>query len=90
MNEVVRNPEKIPIPGEIYVHCMGGQYRVEGFGQDATGYEEKSEVTQTILYTQLTAGKYPAGTAWSRSLEEFMHGTVEIDGEQVRIFTRSV
>jgi hypothetical protein len=85
--EVMRHFETEPLPGEIFEHCMGGRYRVDRLGWSATGYEQTGEVKRAIYYTQLTAGeKFPAGTQWDRSLEEFMNGTVEVGGEIVRIF----
>ncbi|MFZ1249611.1 MAG: hypothetical protein WAQ24_04820 [Candidatus Saccharimonadales bacterium] len=86
-NEVLTTPEVLPLPGEIFEHCMGGRYRVDRLGWSATGYEQTGEIKRAVYYTQLTAGeKFPAGAQWDRSLEEFMHGTVEVDGEVVRIF----
>ena len=89
MSELIPNiPEDIPQPGEVYAHCMGGTYTFLGIQHDATGYETTGEVTQLARYRQDHDGSFPAGTIWTRNLEEFMHGTAEINGQKVPIFQR--
>ena len=89
MSEIrTQRPEDLPQPGEVYEHCMGGTYTFLGLQYDATGYEITGKVTQIARYRQDHDGGFPAGTEWTRNLEEFMHGTAEINGQKVPIFHR--
>lgn len=65
-------PESIVVEGEQYLHPEGIKYRVDSILLNATGYESGEELKLFVLYTQLDAGGYPAGTQWVREEKDFV------------------
>lgn len=59
--------------GKIYRHKHGLRYRVDSIEiHDVTGYESGKSPVEYVLYTQLEAGKYPAGKQWVREKQDFI------------------
>lgn len=83
-----QSPEELPQPGDVFEHCMGGTYTYLRLQPDATGYEKTGEVKHLAQYRQEHDGGFPAGTIWTRDLEEFLHGTAEVNGEIVPVFRK--
>ena len=83
-----QSQEELPQPGDMFEHCMGGTYTFIGLQPDATGYEATGEVSYLAKYTQNYDGSFPAGTEWTRRLDEFLHGTTVLNGQTVPIFRK--
>lgn len=66
--------------GGIYRHESGIKYRVDKLLLDATGFESSDNLTDYVLYTQLQDGKFPKGTQWVRSKEDFLKHFEYLDG----------
>lgn len=58
--------------GQIYKHPSGTTYRVDELLLSAEGYEETGALPQSVIYTQLQSGGYPAGTRYTRTVENFL------------------
>lgn len=91
-NPVAISPEGAAneiVIGGVYDHVSGStSYRVDGVITRAENYETGGRLTQDVVYTQLDDGEVnPAGTRYTRSLGQFLLGTVEVNGEQRPIFT---
>jgi hypothetical protein len=77
--EELNDREKI-ITNAVYVGNHGIGYRVDKIIDSADHYEETGELTPSVHYTQLNDGNYPAGTEYTRSVKDFLHGVEEVDG----------
>lgn len=75
-----------PWVGRTIDHCGGTAYEIDDVILRAQGWERTGELKPEALYTQIVSGEYPAGTRYSRSVEEIEHGTTEIEGKTVPIF----
>lgn len=72
-----------PKPRETYLHFKGLDYEIIAVAQDSDNPEKKS-----VVYKSLYGGeRFPIGTVWSRSLENFLE-TVDFRGEKIRRFTK--
>jgi hypothetical protein len=69
--------EQHPIPGAIYRHYKGKQYRVIGVGKHSESLED------VVLYEALYEN--PLGRLWSRPLGMWSE-LVEVDGKKVPRF----
>ncbi len=72
-----------PKPGEKYKHFKGGEYEIICIALDRDNPEEKSVIYE-MLYNK---GKFPKGTIWKGSLEDFC-GYKEIGGNKIKRFTK--
>lgn len=75
-----------PLVGRRIDHVGGTNYTVDEVVWRAEGYETTGRLTRDFLYTQDVAGGHPAGTRYTRSEEELLHGTTLVDGREVPIF----
>jgi len=80
MNSEIEEPK----PGETYRHFKNkaNLYRIMAIARDVDNPEKKS-----VIYTSLYESVFPAGTVWSRSLDDFV-GFKKLNGESVKRFTR--
>ncbi len=76
------------IIGGTYDHFEGTSYRVDAVVTRAEDYERTHQLSEDVIYTQLNDGEVnPAGTQYTRSKTQFLFGTVEVEGNEVPIFT---
>ncbi len=74
-----------PVVGGRYRHFEGTEYIVDRVVYNATGFEETGNLTGTVFYTQVVAGKFPEGTEYERDLEDFFGKTMH-KGQEVNKF----
>ena len=75
--------------GDVFKHLHGTTYEVDALVARAEGNEETGSLGLDVVYTQLDDGEVnPAGTQYTRSIEEFLYGMAEQNGEFVPIFQR--
>jgi hypothetical protein len=53
--------------GELYEHCKGSLYLILEVARDSSECAK-----EMVVYKSLTKSDYPAGTIWTRPLEEFI------------------
>ncbi len=75
-----------PLVGRQIDHVEGTCYMVDEVIVRAQGYESTGNLEDDVIYTQIVAGGYPAGTRYSRTQDEILNGSVTITGEEVPIF----
>lgn len=75
------NPSSNPLAGRQIDHQEGTSYVVEEDVIRAEGWERTGQLSNELLYTQIVAGGYPAGTRYVRTEEEILHGTMPDDPE---------
>jgi hypothetical protein len=73
-----------PKPGEKYRHFKGKDkvYEIIAIARDCDNPDRKD-----VVYKSLYDGKFPFGTIWRRSLEEFV-GFKELNGEKIKRFIK--
>ncbi len=79
--------KKQVVVGGIYRHCHGLHYRINSIGLNVTNYEKGNKTfPRFVVYTQLEAGKFPAGTIWVCDEHDFLGTTKGEKGQVVNIF----
>ena len=86
-SEVLGMPKR-PEIGDFLVGNHGIEYVVQGFPEDATDYEITGQLVPKIRYVQQTDGPArQAGSEYTRDLDQVLHGTEVIDGQEQPLFT---
>lgn len=72
--------------GSVWSYCGGGNYKIISLELNATSYEETHEAGIIVRYEQLSAGSFPKGQIWVRTVEDFK-SSVDDNGVMVAKFS---